>query len=135
MDARDPANAYNITRSWNEAQGFTNVADEITLIRRDINIRHVSIENSSPDNSVGIAITTYFEGPIPKIQFVLGCGQIKSVGINTIGGPMQFLWILDLKGCPLGPPKDFRTDCNQFVLRQGLNKWFVQTFQNVGYKG
>ena len=136
MDWITPARAYNITRDWNMAQGFSNPADETVMIRRDLDLRKVSVENSSPDNEVCCAVTTYYQGPLPKAQFSLECGEIKYIGINTIGGPMQYLWYLDLQtGNPLGTPTPFRTDCNQFVLRQGLNRWFVQAFQSSGFKG
>lgn len=136
MDWRDPARAYNITRDWNQSQGFSNPADETVMIRRDLDIRKVSVENSSPDNPMGMAVTTYYQGPLPKIQAILQPGEVKYIGINTIGGPMQFLWMLDVQTKnPVGEPTPFRTDCNQFVLRQGLNKWFVQAFQTSGFKG
>ena len=118
------------------AQGFSNPPDETVMIRRDIDIRKVSVENSSPDVTVACAITTYFEGPRPRAQFCLAPGEVKYVAINTIGGPMQYLWYMDLRsGSPLGTPLAFRTDCNQFVLRHGLNRWFVHAFQTAGFRG
>jgi len=135
MDWFNPERAYNISRDWNMAQGFSNPADETVMIRRDIDIRKVSVENSSPDNPLRCAITTYYEGPLPNTEFTLSPGEVKYVAINTIGGPMQFLWYMDMRsGRPLGTPTPFRTDCNQFVLRQGLNRWFVQSFQTSGFK-
>jgi hypothetical protein len=136
MDWIAPERAYNIARDWNMAQGFSNPADQTVMIRRDINLRKVSIENSSPDQCVGCAITTYYEGPLPTPQFILQPGEVKYIGINTIGGPMQFLFYMDVKsGKQMGTPCPFRTDCNQFVLRQGVNRWFVQTFQTAGFRG
>jgi len=136
MDRLYQSSGAGICRDWRMAQGFTDVSDEITCLRRDIDIRHVAIENSSPDNAIGVGVTVYYEGPIPKPNFRLIPGERKDIGINSIGEPMQYLWILDLKsGKPVGPPTAFRTDCNQFVLRQGLQKWFVHTFQTAGYKG
>jgi hypothetical protein len=136
MEWHEQIYAFSVCRDWNMAQGFSNPADETVMIRRDLNIRKVSVENSSPDQGVGCAVTTYYEGPLPKIQFRLSPGEVKYIGINSIGSPMQFLWYVDLKsGKPLGTPIAFRTDCNQFVLRQGLQKWFCHTFQTAGFKG
>lgn len=136
MDWYSPERAVNITRDWNMSQGFSNPADETVMIRRDLDIRRVSIENSSTEIPVGCAITTYYEGPQPRIQFVLAPGEVKYIGINSIGSSMQYLWYMDIKtGASVGCPLAFRTDCNQFVLRQGLNKWFVQAFQTAGFKG
>ena len=136
MDWYSPERAFNISRDWNQSQGFSNPADETVMMRRDLDIRKVSVENSSPDRGIGCAITTYYEGPLPKFQFRLEPGDVKYIGINTIGSPMQFLWYMDLQsGKPLGSPSPFRTDCNQFVLRQGLNRWFVHAFQTFGFRG
>lgn len=136
MDWISEDRKYNIARDWNKAQGFSNPADETVMIRRDIDLRKVSVENSSPDSAVSCAVTPYYEGPLPKPQFRLSPGEIMYIGINTIGGPMQYLWYLDCKsGRPLGTPAPFRTDSNQFVLRAGLNRWFVQAFQSSGFKG
>jgi hypothetical protein len=131
---RQPYNDYSITRDWNQTQGYTHPSDEHIQIRADINVRHVSIENSS-ERPIGVAITTYYQGPLPNIQFVLNGGELKSVGINTIGGPMQFIHILDPQTkMPVGSPTAFRTDCNSFVLRDGLNKWYVQFFKTTGFR-
>lgn len=136
MDWYSPERAVNICRDWNKSQGFDNPAEETVCIRRDIDVRKVSIENSSPDNPIGCAITTYYEGPTPRRQFLLAPGEVKAVAINSFGSSMQYLWYLDQRsGQPLGTPMAFRTDSNQFVLRQGLNRWFVQAFKSAGFKG
>ena len=131
---RQPSQAYSIVRDWNKLQGMTHVSDEHIQIRRDLDARHVSIENSG-ERAVGVAIATYIDfSPIPKLQMILKPGEIKDVGINTIGGPMQYIHILDpTTQKHLGYPTSFRTDSNQFVLRDGLNSWFVQAFKKPGY--
>jgi hypothetical protein len=135
MEWRQPSNAYNIVRDWNKAQGMTHVSDEYIQLRRDLNIRHISVENSS-ERPIGVAIATYFQGPIPDIQFILQGGEIKDVGVNSFGGPMQFIHILDpITRKPVGTPGDLRTDCSSFVLRDGVNKWFVHNFKKSGFKG
>jgi len=136
MQWRDPSRAYNIVRDWNLAQGFGDPSDEIVYIKRDLDLRHVTVENSS-GRAISIAVATYpWGGPIPAPNFTLRGGEIKDLGINTIGGPMQYIWPLDpVTKKPVGNATPFRTDCNQFVLRDGVNLWWVQAFQAAGYKG
>jgi hypothetical protein len=136
MEWRDPSKAYNIVRDWNLAQGFGDPSDELVYIKRDLDIRHVTIENSG-ERVIGIAVATYSRGgPIPKANFLLRGGATKDLGINTIGGPMQYIWLLDpVSGKVVGEATPFRTDCNQFVVRDGLNLWWIQAFKSRGYKG
>ncbi len=134
MEWREPAKACSIIRDWNKLQAFTHCSDEHIQIRRDINTRRVSIENSS-QRPVGVAITTYYGDPLPKIGFILEGGEIKAVGINSIGSPMQFINLLDpVTGLRVGSPTSFRTDCNTFVLRDGENSWWVQAFQTTAFR-
>lgn len=125
----------NVTRDYNIAQGVSHPSDLSNHILRDINIRYVTVENSSPENFVGIAVTdAHYMTPIPPIKFSLAPGEIKHLGINTIGEPMQYIHMLNLRtGLYLGDPQPFRTDANQFVLRDGINKWFVDTFHRPSY--
>lgn len=136
MQWREPSRAYNIVRDWNMAQGFADPSDEISYIKRDIDIRRVTVENSG-ERAIAIGITAYPpSGPVPKPNFILKGGEIKDLGINTIGGPMQYIWLLDpVNGKVVGNPAPFRTDCNQFVVRDGLNLFWVQAFQSSGFKG
>lgn len=130
----DPSKADNITRDWNKVQGMTNISDEHIQIRRDLNVRPITIENSGVGR-VGIAITTYYGDPLPQIQFILEPGEVKAMGINSVGSPMQYIHILDpATGRRSGHCTSFRTDCNQFVLREGMNGWFVQFFQRTAFR-
>jgi hypothetical protein len=125
----DPSKATNIVRDWNKLQGFSSATDEHIMIRRDINVRHVSIENSS-ERPVGVAITTYMGGPLPPRQFILQGGEVKDIGINSIGQAMQYIHLLDLETkLHVGMPQPLRTDCQSFVLRDGLNGWFIHNFK------
>ena len=129
----NPAEDYNIVRDWNKAQGMTHYTDEHIQIKRDIGIRLISLQNSGL-RPVGVAITTYWCGQTPKIQFVMGGGEIKNIGINPYGGPMQFLHLLDLETHrPVGTPYAFRTDSNWFVLRDGLNKYYIHSFKTGAF--
>lgn len=134
MEWREPVKACSIIRDWNHVQAYTHPSDEHIQIRRDINTRRISIENSS-QRPVGVAITTYYGDPLPKIGFVLQGGEIKAVGINSIGSPMQFINLLDpVTGLRVGSPTSFRTDCNTFVLRDGTNAWFVAGYQTTAFR-
>jgi len=131
---RDVQHANNIVRDWNEVQAFTHCTDEHIQIRRDINIRHISIENSGL-RRIGISIAPYYGEPLPPIRFIMEPGEVKSIGINSIGSPMQYIYLLDPEnGLPVGQATAFRTDCNQFVLRDGLENWFVQCFQRTAFR-
>lgn len=133
MDWITPSNAYNIVRDWNKTQGMTHPSDEHIQIRRDIDTRRVSVENSS-QRKISIAIMPYGQGPIPSPQFTLNGGEIKNVGVNTHDGPMQYIHIIDpITKKIVGSPYALRTDSNSFVLRDGINKWFIQAFKTYGY--
>lgn len=135
MDWITPSNSYNIVRDWNKMQGMTHPSDEHMQIRRDIDSRRVSIENSS-ERTVSIAIMPYKEGPIPNPQFTLEGGEIINVGVNLPDGPLQFIHIIDPKSKKIiGAPYGLRHDANSFVLRDGINMWFVQAFKTYGYRG
>ena len=124
---------YNITRSWNKAQGMTSPTDQAYQIPRDIGLRHVSIENSSV-RPISIAITSYISGPVPPILTTLYASEIKDIGINSHSGPPQFLWLLDpYSGKIVGEPVIIRSNSNQFVLRDGVNKWWVHFFSRPPY--
>jgi hypothetical protein len=135
MDWITPSNSYNIVRDWNKVQGMTHPSDEHAQIRRDIDVRRISVENSS-ERSISIAIMPYYQGPIPNPQFTLSGGEIKNIAVNLPDGPLQYIHIIDpiSKGI-VGKPFGLRTDSNSFVLRDGLNMWFVQAFKTYGYRG
>jgi hypothetical protein len=119
----------NTVRDWNKLQGISSPTDHSFQIRRELGSRYVSIQNSSA-RPISVAITTYYSGPTPVKQMTFKPGEIKSIGINGYGDPMQFIYILDPQnGKILGQPYAFRTDANTFVLRDGENKWWVDTFR------
>ncbi len=127
---------YSIVRDWNMAQGLSHSSDEIGWSRRDLNLRHVTIENSGLD-SIGVAITVYYGSPIPGIQFVLQGGETRDLGINTVDGPIQYIYILDPRTSKLlGTPYPMRHDAQSFVLRDGIQKWYVHAFKKAyPYRG
>jgi hypothetical protein len=125
-----------MVRDYNIAQGVTHPSDLTTRIVRDINMRYVTVENSSQHTPMGIGIAESFERfPQPPIKFSVGPGEIRHIGINSIGEQIQWLHMLDLQtGYHVGDPYAFRTDANQFVLREGINKWFVSPFHRATYR-
>jgi hypothetical protein len=130
-----PKNAYNIVRSWDKVQGMTHPSDETAQIRRDINVRKISIENSSERN-ISISLMPYYNGPLPTAQMTLKGGEIKNIAVNVVDGPIQYIHLLDpITRKPVGNPTALRTDSNSFVLRDGINMWFVQAFKTYGFRG
>ena len=127
----------NITRDWNQVQGTTGVEDDLWKIRNSINERHISIENSSQTHPIGVAIQTYYllsPTEVPKLQFVLRPNQIKDIAINSHGSELQYIYLLNPKTNEmLGSPSPIQTDGQQYVIRDGLNKWWVHKFKNAGY--
>lgn len=124
----------NIVRDYNVAQGVTHPSDLTIQPIRDINMRYVTIENSSL-NSISISITESPDmNPVPPINFRLIGGEIRHLGINTIGEQMQYIHMIDtVTNKHVGSPAPFRTDSNQFVLRDGINKWWVSCFHRPSY--
>lgn len=132
-----PVQRFNpsIAREYNVAQGVTHPSDLAPQIIRDINIRYITVENSSTDNAIGISIAnSYKMNPVPPIKFSLSPGEIKHIGINSPGEQLQWLHMIDLVSkTHVGDPYALRTDGNQFVLRDGINKWWVHTFKRPSY--
>ncbi len=124
---------HNIIRDYDKAQGTTHPTDLSYQIVRDYNIRYITVQNSAA-RPIGVAITSYLSGPTPEILFTLAAGEIKHLGINSQGGPTQYIWMLDVQtSMPTGAPTALRRDSNDFVLRDGLNKWFVHFFSRPSY--
>jgi hypothetical protein len=129
-------NYHNVARDYNVLQGVTHPTDLSNRPPNDINLRHVSITNSSTNKFIGIGIAeSYFLNPTPPIKFYLAPGEIRHLAVNTIGEPIQYIHIIDLKtNLHVGEAYPFRTNANSFVLRDGINKWFVQGFWEPSYR-
>jgi len=124
---------FNIVRDFNKAQGTTHPTDLAYQIPRDIGLRYISVQNSSI-RPISIAITPYISGPTPPILTTLYSSEIKHIGINTHGGPPQFIWLLDPQtGMIVGEPTIIRSNANDLVLRDGVNKWWVHFFAHPSY--
>ena len=123
----------NIVRDYNKVQGTTHPTDLSYQIIRDINLRYITVQNSSV-RPIAFAITTYLNGPTPPILSTLTAGEIKHLGINTHGGPPQYIWLLGVQTTlPTGPPALIRSDANDLVVRDGLNMQWVQFFVRPSY--
>lgn len=134
MEWRQVGKEANVVRDYNKSNGYSHCTDSHIQIVRDIDLRRVSLENSSV-RPIGIAITSYYGDPLPPVGFILAPGEVKAVGINSQGSSMQFINILDpVTGLRVGSPAPFRTDCNTFVLRDGQNAWFTQAFQTTAFR-
>src|SRR6187551_2141273 len=106
----------NIFRDWNTLQGFNHVSDEMSYIRREIGTRKISIENSG-DSPVGIAVTSDIDISTPKTKKILRPTETFQAGINSVGEPVQYLWLINpITGNRLSHPLPIRTDCNQYVI-------------------
>lgn len=124
--------AFNITRDWEKAQGVSSAQDLTTRIIRDYNIRRISIQNSAT-RPFGVAITGYYDGPTPDISFYLAAGEIKFLGVNSLGSYPQFIWVFDYNTKQrTNVPTIIRNDASDFVIRDGLNNTWIQAFKTGG---
>lgn len=122
---------YSIVRDYNKVQGVTHPSDTSNEILRDYQIRYISIQNSSL-RPVSFAITVYQFGPTPSILRTLKGGEMIHLGVNLPDGPAQWLWILDPQSKqPVGPPRIIDRHGTDFVLRDGVNEWWVDIFQRT----
>ena len=124
---------HNIVRDYNLDQGTTHPSDLSYQILRDYNVRYITVQNSS-NRPIGVSITPYISGPTPEIGFILEGGEIKHLGINCHGGPVQYIWMIDIQTLkPVGAPTWLRSDANDFVLRDGVTKCFISFFKRPSY--
>ena len=127
----------NIVKDYNLLQGTYNPAELINQPPRDINTRYIRVENGSAKKMAGIAITTnWYLNVIPPIQRILYPQEILHLGVNLPEMEQQFLWILHPETkMPIGGPTPLSHNANSFILREGVNKWNVDKFKFVPYKG
>lgn len=127
---------YNNVLEYNVLQGVSHPSDLSNQILRDINYRYITVENSSPTMTVGAAITTSYQTHrVPPIAFYLKPGEIRHLGINPPGSTLQSLHLINPKNKEwLGDPYPLRTDANQFVIRHGINKFFIDPFKRPSYR-
>lgn len=119
----------NNIRDRNLNQGVTHPTDLTIQPPRDISKRYVSIQNSGLVD-VRYSITPYSSGPLPKVSYLLESGETHHLDVNSIGDNIQFLWVIDpVTKKSVSQPTALRTDAQDFVLRHGVNKWWVDFFK------
>lgn len=123
----------NVIRDYNKLQGTTHPTDLSYQIIRDYNSRYVTVQNSAVI-PIGISITSYLTGKTPDILFILQGGEIKHLGLNSHNSGPQYIWLLSPKdGSPVGNPTCLKENSNDFVVRNGINKWWIQFFSRPSY--
>jgi len=71
----------------------------------------------------------------PGTSFIIQPSQSVFIALNPYEGPMQYFHILDIDtDQSIGLPIEARHNAQIFVLRQGIQGWFFQTFQSTGFK-
>lgn len=129
-----PKPPENSVLDYNQLQGTNNPTDLTHQILRDVNYRYITVQNSSY-RPIGVGITTYSDGTVPGIRFIAEPGMVRHLGINSQGGPAQFLWPLDPEtGRQVGTSNVLSRDANDFVLRDGINGWNLQNFIRPSYR-
>ena len=115
------------------AQGVTHPTDLSYQIIRDYGLRYITVQNSAT-RPMAVDIVSYISGPTPPIQFILSPGEIKHIGINSHGGPPQFIWLLGIQtSAPVGQPALIRSNAQDLVIRDGLNKAWVHFFTRPSF--
>jgi hypothetical protein len=141
----------NHFKDWNQLQGFRQAGDAYFQPRRDLNHRHITIENSG-ERKVLVVITTDFDPdrifPRKRLEDRPGTGvldalirksdtgkyllrphEIIDVAVNEYSGPMQYLWPTDPNNFrQIGHPRELMHNAQSFVLREGLNGWSIHGY-------
>ena len=139
----------NRVLDYSVLQGVINPSDLQIRPPRNINSRYITVENGS-NREIGVAIETFISRPPqllkyspptipnpvlstsatcpPKIQFILKPHEIKHLGVNN-SSDEQFIHVIDPKTLKLvGEPQHIQKMTNQYVLREGMNKWVIERF-------
>jgi len=123
----------NQVYNTDKLNGVYHSSNNNTMIRRNIDTRPITIENSS-DVPVSFAITLYLTGPIPTAMYTLLPTEVFHISVNSSEAPTQMIWLLDsVTGNPVGMPTQLDRTVNSFVIRGGLNNFHIQRFHRVGY--
>jgi hypothetical protein len=123
----------NQVYNTNKLNGVYHSSNNNWQIRRNINTRPITIENSS-DVPVSFAITLYLTGPTPAPMYTLLPSEVFHISVNSSEAPTQILWLLDsMTGDSVGMPTALDRTVNSFVVRGGLNNFHIQRFHRIGY--
>ena len=125
----------NIVKDWRVIQGVTSGTDLGQGWQPwNIHVRGITIENGS-DTPVIVVINNDINNPHKDGRsFYLEGKELKEVGINSQGGTAQFIHLFDYKTkWAVSEPTILDRTTNSFVLRNGLNKWFVHRYHRPSY--
>jgi hypothetical protein len=142
MDRYKSLSSKNTVKDYNVVQGTSHPSDLMVYPHRDYNFRYVTVENSSKDSNIGVCISESFDlfsrdgSEInTNPSFYLSPGGQRHLSINSIGERMQYIHLIDtVTSLHVGSPHPFITSANSFVLREGMNGWFVQDYYRPSYR-
>lgn len=117
-----PTNEYFPFNTVKDLEQLEGTGDIGTIsLRKNVDVRHISVENSTPF-VVGIAITNSRYGIPPPILYWANPGEVRNLAVNSACGPsgQQFLWIFSpFTKLPSNDPHPLSYHANQFVIRSG----------------
>lgn len=115
---------YNKVKNYELLQGVVHPTDH--GVRRDLSSKRISVENSG-DRPISVRISADFYGD--EMNFTLRGGETKFVAINAVGDGAQYITLHHpITKERLSKPTVLSRESNQFVLRDGINNWFVHKF-------
>lgn len=127
---------HNVVVDFNKLQGVAHPAD-LFYIPRSLNSRYITVENGSC-KYVSIVIDTNVNQTNEvknEMMFTLRPLETKFLGINASGEQAQFIHIYNPQTKKLiGDPEILGRDTNSFVIREGINKYWIQRFSRPGYR-
>lgn len=119
----------NVVKNWADYQGYYYATSD--QIRRHLDVRRVTIENSGGTNVVA-AIFTLPRLPRNTVTILLKPRQTLVLGMNLRDDPVQYVVGIDpTTRKDIGIVREIPSDATNLVFREGHNGWFVQTFKNV----
>ena len=137
VDELEDENLNNIVRDYNKVQGTVYPSDGLGRIRRDINVKYITVENSSnrpiiagiSANRCNFDLDTSFTVP-----FIVQGFETKHLGVNPVGSNDQFIRLFDMNSkMPVSDTYIIMRTINSFVLRDGQNKWWIQRFNKPDF--
>ena len=124
----------NIVREYNKVQGTTHPSDLSGQIIRDINVRYITLQNTLSQKVAFIIKNSEQLESAESLSgdwFVIEGSQTLHLAINPHGSTAQYLLLADPT---IQTPKIMsnaiylRSNANDFVIRGGINRWWVDFF-------
>jgi hypothetical protein len=156
-----PPDPVNVVVDWLKLQNFSDPGEEAYVQRRNLNTRKIELQHSgtkpvlikitsdpktvvswselslpwSPRFPRGMDYQTPNGKTFPGTKFILQPGTSRFLAINSYDGPIQYMHILDpISENSIGLPMETRHNAQIFVLREGIQGYFFQTFGSTGYE-